>query len=93
MTEQKYRTVWEAIADTPQEALNLKLRSDLIDALTRRIQTEGWSQTEAAKRLGVTQPRVSDLFRGKISQFSLDALVNMLASLGDEVELTTSQVA
>ena len=88
MTEQqRFRNVWDAIADTPQESLHLKLRSHLMDALIRRIETEKWNQTEAAKHLGVTQPRVSDLFRGKISAFSLDKLVNMLACLGDDVEL------
>ncbi len=61
--------------------------------MTRRIDSEKWSQSEAAKRLGVTQPRISDLVRGKISQFSLDMLVNMLACLGDNVELTVKRVA
>lgn len=53
------------------------------------IDTEenGWTQSEAAQRLGVTQPRVSDLLRGKLSKFSLDTLVNMLAALGEEVEI------
>lgn len=88
MTEkQRFSNVWDAIGDTPQESLNLKLRSRLMDALIRRIEAEKWNQTEAAKHLGVTQPRVSDLFRGKISEFSLDKLVNMLACLGDDVEL------
>ena len=84
---QEFGNVWDAIADTAEESLNLKLRSGLMDALIERIQAEHWSQTEAAKRLGVTQPRVSDLFRGKISLFSLDTLVNMLAALGNDVEL------
>ncbi len=58
-----------------------------MDALIRRIKAENWTQTEAAQHLGVTQPRVSDLYRGKFSQFSLDALVNMLIQLGDDVEM------
>lgn len=88
MTEkQRFSNVWDAIGDTPQESLNLKLRSRLMDALIRRIEAEKWNQTEAAMHLGVTQPRVSDLCRGKISEFSLDKLVNMLACLGDDVEL------
>ncbi|PID45003.1 MAG: transcriptional regulator, partial [Proteobacteria bacterium] len=62
MTEQqRFNSVWDAISDTPQESLNLKLRSQLMDELTRRIDSEKWSQSEAAKRLGVTQPRISDL--------------------------------
>ena len=94
MTEQqRFSSVWDAIADTPQESLNLKLRSLLMDALTRRIAAEKWNQAEAATRLGVTQPRVADLVRGKISQFSLDMLVNMLACLGDDVELIIKKAA
>ena len=88
MTEQRFKSAFDAIADTPQEAMNMKLRSQLMDKIRDRVETEGWNQTQAAKRLGVTQPRISDLYRGKLSQFSLDMLVNMLAALGDEVELT-----
>lgn len=93
MTEQqRFTNVWDAIADTPQQSLNLKLRSRLTDVLIQRIETEAWNQTEAAQRLGVTQPRISDLFRGKISQFSLDTLVNMLAALGDDVEFVVKKL-
>lgn len=76
----------------PQESLNLELRSQLMDTLIQRI-AEDWNQTEAAKRLDVIQPCISDLFRGKISQFSLDMLVNMLAALGDDVQLAIKKVA
>ena len=93
MTEQRFHDVFDAIADTPQEALNMKLRSQLMDQLIVRIEATGWNQTEAAKQLGVTQPRVSSLFKGRLSQFSLDMLVNMLATLGSEVELTIKKVA
>jgi predicted XRE-type DNA-binding protein len=48
-------------------------------AIEQRVRGEGWTQAEAAARLNVNQPRVSDLLNGKISKFSLDALVNMLA--------------
>ena len=88
MTEQRFKSAFDAIADTPQEAMNMKLRSQLMDKIRDRVEAEGWNQTQAAKRLGVTQPRISDLYRGKLSQFSLDMLVNMLVALGDEVELT-----
>jgi predicted XRE-type DNA-binding protein len=83
----KYKNVFDAIADTPGEALNMKLRAELMDEIRNRIGTEAWTQAEAAKRLGITQPRVSDLLRGKLSKFSLDTLVNMLAALGSEVEV------
>lgn len=87
MNEQQFENVWDAIGDTPQEVLNLKLRSQIMDVLSGKISAEGWTQAEAAKRFGVTQPRVSDLTRGKISLFSLDALVNMLAAANIETEV------
>lgn len=87
MTKQRFESVWDAIADTPGEAANLQARSVLAIALTEMIKQRGLTQAEAAKRLGVTQPRVSDLMRGKLDLFSLDTLVNMLASAGLRVEL------
>lgn len=87
MTKQRFESVWDAIADTPGEAANLQARSTLAIALTEMIKQRGLTQAEAAKRLGVTQPRVSDLMRGKLDLFSLDTLVNMLASAGLRVEL------
>ncbi len=84
---QRYHNVWDAIMDTPQEALNMKLRSELMMQIRQAIEVNGWTQEKAAKQLGVTQPRISDLSRGKIDLFSLDMLVNMLASMGEEVEI------
>mgnify|MGYP002624491697 CR=1 FL=1 len=70
------------------EAMNLRLRSELMIALRRLIEKQNWSQAEAAKRLSVTQPRISDLMRGKITRFSLDTLVNMVVDAGMDVDLT-----
>jgi len=84
---QRYNSAWDAIMDTPQEALNMKLRSELMLLIRQAIEVNSWTQKKAAKKLGVTQPRISDLLRGKIDLFSLDMLVNMLASLGNEVEI------
>ncbi len=84
---ERYNSVWDAIMDTPQESLNMKLRSDLMLQIRQTIEMNGWTQKKAAKELGVTQPRISDLLRGKIDLFSLDMLVNMLASMGEEVEI------
>jgi predicted XRE-type DNA-binding protein len=79
---QSFTSVWEAIADTPEEAANLRARADLLLAIETKLNEVGWSQTAAAANLGLTQPRVSDLARGKISKFSLDTLVNIAARLG-----------
>lgn len=75
-------SVFYDLAETPEEAANLTARGLLMIAIEQRIKEEGWTQTEAAARLHVTQPRISDLLNGKINKFSLDALVNMLAPVG-----------
>ncbi|RMP67205.1 helix-turn-helix domain-containing protein [Pseudomonas syringae group genomosp. 3] len=87
--------MWDALVDTPEEVENLRVRSELIIALTSVI--KGWNipQREAAARLHVTQPRLNDLLKGKIDKFSLDALVNMLtgANLKIEIEVTECSAA
>ena len=93
MTSQRFSSVWDAIEDTPAEAENMKLRSALMDAIEDAIKAKGWTQAEAAKALGVTQPRVSALMRGKIGMFSLDSLINMLTALGLKVDIRISEAA
>lgn len=87
MNNERFASVWDAIEDTPAEAENMKLRSTLMMALKDHIARTGLNQSQAAKLFGVTQPRVSDLMRGKISLFGLDALVNMAAAAGLHVEM------
>lgn len=93
MINEAYKSVWDAIENTPAEAENMKLRSKLTMALKEQIARQGWTQSEAAVRFGVTQPRVSDLLRGKISLFALDALVNMSVAAGLHVELNVAEAA
>ncbi len=93
MNSQTFANVWDAIEDTPAEAENMKLRSALMRALEAHIHTRGLTQIQAAKLLGVTQPRVSDLLRGKISLFSLDTLVNMAVAAGLHVEMQVLEAA
>ncbi|KVL36955.1 XRE family transcriptional regulator [Burkholderia territorii] len=93
MSNERYTNVWDAIESQPAEAENMKLRSALMIALKQRIAQLELSQAEAAKRLGVTQPRVSDLLRGKINLFGLDALVNMAAAVGLRVDLQVNESA
>ena len=93
MSEQRYASVWDAIEDTPAEAENMKLRSELMMALKDHIIRTEMSQSQAAKLFGVTQPRVSDLMRGKINLFGLDALVNMAAAAGLHVEMRVLEAA
>ena len=93
MSKQRFASVWDAIEDTPEEAENMKLRSALMTALRERIARSGMSQAQAAQMLGVTQPRVSDLVRGKINLFGLDAPVNMAAAAGLHVEVRVMESA
>jgi predicted XRE-type DNA-binding protein len=78
--------VFEDLGFSPAEARNLRLRAQLMTALREFIENNGLTQSQAAKQLKVTQPRISDLIRGKLSRFSLDALVNMITDAGLEVE-------
>ncbi len=87
MNQQRFESVWDAIEDTAPEAENMKLRSALMTALKNHLARSGMSQAQAARLLGVTQPRVSDLVRGKINLFGLDALVNMATAAGLQVEM------
>jgi predicted XRE-type DNA-binding protein len=93
MSNEQFASVWDAIEDTPAEAENMKLRSALMMALEQHIKAQGWSQAEAARLLGVTQPRVSDLMRGKIDLFGIDTLVNMLTAAGLRVEMHIATAA
>jgi predicted XRE-type DNA-binding protein len=93
MTTQRFASVWDAIEDTPAEAENMKIRSQLMVQLKSYITRSGLSQGDAAKVFGVTQPRVSDLMRGKINLFAIDALVNMAAAAGLHVNLQLRDAA
>jgi predicted XRE-type DNA-binding protein len=95
MTEQTqtFSNVFDALADTPQEAANLRARAELARALAALVAANGWTQAEAARRCGVTQPRMNDLLRGRISRFSLDALVNMAVGCGQRVRVALEAAA
>jgi predicted XRE-type DNA-binding protein len=84
---QSFDSVWDALADTPEQAANLQARAELMRQITAIIKSNEWTQAEAARHGGVTQPRMSDLLRGRVSQFSLDALVNIATALGWRVRI------
>ena len=71
------------------EAENLKVRADLMNRLTKVIESRQLTQARAARVFGVSQPRVSDLARGKIGRFSVDTLIEMLGHAGIEVSIST----
>ncbi len=93
VSNKKFASVWDALEDTPEAAENMRLRSALMMALKNHITHAEMSQTEAASLFGITQPRISDLTRGKINLFSLDALVNMAAAAGLHVEVRLRKAA
>jgi predicted XRE-type DNA-binding protein len=80
-----FASVWEALADTPEQAANLRTRSELMQQIAQLVRESGWTQAEAASRCGITQPRINDLLRGRVSRFSIDALVNIATALGRRV--------
>lgn len=99
MTVRAHRSSGNVFSDLgfgAEEAENLKIRADLMIELTRLIEAQGLTQVAAAELLGVTQPRVSDLMRGKIDRFSVDSLIEMLGHVGASVSVVVtprSQVA
>ena len=80
--KQRFSSVWDAIEDTPQNAARMRARSGLMMSLTEVIRLQGMTQAQAAVFFGVTQPRISDLMRGKVNLFSLDTLIDMAATAG-----------
>ena len=80
--------VFRNLGFTAEDAESLKLRADLMIQIRRLVERRGLTQAAAAKMFGVTQPRISDLVRGKIDLFSIDTLVDMLSRAGVRVKLT-----
>jgi predicted XRE-type DNA-binding protein len=93
MSKQKFSSVWDAIEDTPQQAASMKARSAFMIELQEYIKTSGMTQKQAAEQFGVTQPRISDLVRGKIELFSLESLVDMATAAGMKVEVRLKKAA
>ena len=90
---QVFASVWGALEDSPAAAANMRLRAELLTALRETV--VGWKVTQAAaaRRLGVTQPRLNDLLRGRLDKFSLDALVLLAAQGGLAVRLEIAAAA
>jgi phage-related protein/predicted XRE-type DNA-binding protein len=93
MTRPKvYASVWDALADTPEQAANLRARAELMQQITSIVKRNRWTQAEAAQRCGINQPRMNDLLRGRVSRFSLDALVNIATAIGRRVHMELESV-
>lgn len=85
MSQLKYTNIFDAIADNPEEAADLQFRADLL--LVLRDYFKGASQAEIGERLGIPQPRVSELMSGKVDKFSCDKLIGFLARVGIRFKL------
>jgi len=82
-----HSSVWDALENSPEEAENMKLRSTFMMAITEYANKSGETQTVVAERLGITQPRLNDLLKGKITKFSLDKLVEIAVRAGMSINL------
>ncbi|RVH17242.1 helix-turn-helix domain-containing protein [Sinorhizobium meliloti] len=81
MTQLIYDNIFDAITDDPAEAADVQFRADLMITLRKIFEDRGWKQADVATALGVPQPRVSELMRGKIDLFSADKLIGFLAKM------------
>ncbi len=93
MEIETFTDVFDAVADTPAEAANMKARAELLGFLVDRVKSWDLPQEAAAARLGVTRPRLNDLTRGKLGKFSLDALVNLATAAGLVLEIRVAVAA
>ena len=93
MDREIFEDVFDALADTPAEAANMKARSELLSGIRVRVTSWELTQEKAAVRLGVTRPRLNDLMRGKLDKFSLDALVNLATAAGFTLHIQMSEAA
>jgi len=85
--------VFADLGFNPDEAANLQVRSKLLSELAAIIAESGMTQTEASTMLGIQQSRISDIKRGKIQRFSVDALIKLLATVGRRVDVQVTAVA
>ena len=93
MKTQTFDDVFDALADTPGEAANMKARAGLLAAVVERVHSWQVPQEVAAERLRITRPRLNDLLRGKLGKFSLDALVNLTTLSGLTLEIKVGDAA
>jgi predicted XRE-type DNA-binding protein len=90
MSRKRFASVWDAIEDSAAEAASMKLRAELANEIIEKMHQRKLTQAKAAELLGVTQPRVSDLRRGRLDLFSLDALVDMADRIGLRTRMVVS---
>lgn len=93
MKRRSFDNVWDALENTPAAAASMTMRSRLLIAIERRVRNWNVTQAVAARRLGITQPRLNDLLRGKIVNFSVDTLIDLAAKAGLSVRININRAA
>ena len=88
-----FASVWDAIEDSRDVAEAMKARAEIMRAVQKVVRSWKLSQSAAAERLGLTQPRLNDLLRGKIDKFSLDALFDLLPHVGLKASIALKRAA
>jgi len=88
-----FADVWDALEDSPEDAANMTMRSNVMIAIKDTVRSWKMTQAQAARRLGITQPRLNDLLHGKISKFSLDTLMTLATRAGLRVKIEVRSAA
>ena len=88
-----FANVWDAIEDSPEEAAMMTMRSNVMIAINGKVRGWDTTQARAARRLGITQPRLNDLLHGKINKFSLDTLLTLATRAGPKVKIDVRSAA
>ena len=93
MKKRRFASVWDAIEPSRAAAANMKARAEMMIAIRETVAAWKITQAAAAKRIGLTQPRMNDLLRGRIDKFSLDALINLATRAGLSVRVEVGRKA
>ncbi len=93
MERQSFDNVWDALEESASEASNMSMRSSLMVAIEQQVRSWKVTQAEAAHRLGITQPRLNDLLKGRITNFSLNTLIKLAVAAGLNVRLEIDKAA
>jgi predicted XRE-type DNA-binding protein len=90
---QTFANVWDAIEDSPEQAAMMTMRSNVMIVINKTVRSWNTTQAQAARRLGLTQPRLNDLLQGKINKFSLDTLMTLATRAGLKVKIDVRSAA
>jgi predicted XRE-type DNA-binding protein len=88
-----FANVWDALEDSPEDAATMTMRSNVMIAIKDEVRRWNTTQARAARRLGITQPRLNDLLHGKINKFSLDTLMTLATRAGLKVKIDVRSAA